>query len=112
MALSPVLPYVFTSDAEVRHAATIGLLICGALQPFAAYAFVYDGLLLGASDYTTLRRSMLLALVAFAPFAVATLVDHGLGITGVWLALTCWLAARTFLLGRRWQSRGWAVTPA
>ena len=36
--------------------ATIGLIVCGALQPFAALAFVYDGLLLGASDYTTLRR--------------------------------------------------------
>jgi putative MATE family efflux protein len=112
IALSPVLPYVFTGDAEVRHVATIGLVVCGLLQPFAAYAFVYDGLLLGASDYATLRRSMLLALLAFAPLAAATLVEHRLGITGIWLALTCWLAARTVLLGRRWQSRGWAVRPA
>jgi putative MATE family efflux protein len=112
IALSPVLPYAFTGDAEVRHVATIGLVVCGLLQPFAAYAFVYDGLLLGASDYATLRRSMLLALLAFAPLAAATLVEHRLGITGIWLALTCWLAARTVLLGRRWQSRGWAVRPA
>jgi Na+-driven multidrug efflux pump len=107
-----VLPYVFTDDAAVRHVATIALVICGALQPFAAGAFVYDGLLLGAGDYATLRRSMLLALVAFAPLAVATLLHHRLGITGVWLALTCWLAARTVLLGRRWSSRGWAVSPS
>lgn len=111
IALSPVLPYVFTSDPEVRHVATTALVICGLLQPFAAYAFVYDGLLLGASDFSTLRRAMLLALIGFAPLAVATLVRPSIGITGVWLALACWLAARTLLLGRRWASRGWAVRP-
>jgi Na+-driven multidrug efflux pump len=95
----------------VRHVATIALIICGALQPFAALAFVYDGLLLGAGDYATLRRAMLLALIAFAPLAAVTLAHHRLGITGVWLALTCWLAARTVLLGARWRSRRWAVTP-
>jgi putative MATE family efflux protein len=109
MALSPALPYVFTGDAAVRHTATTGLLICGALQPFAALAFVYDGLLLGASDYATLRRAMLLALIGFAPLAAATLADHDLGITGIWLALLCWLAARTWLLARRWSGGGWAV---
>src|SRR3954471_874040 len=111
MALSPVIPYVFTSDPDVRHTATVGLLICGASQPLAALAFVYDGLLLGAGDYGTLRRSMLLALLAFAPLAVATLADHDLGIAGIWFALACWLAARAVLLGRRWSSRRW-VTPA
>ncbi len=111
-ALSPALPFVFTGDGSVRHVATIGLIICGALQPFAAYAFVYDGLLLGAGDYHTLRQAMVLALLAFAPLAIVTLVHPGLGITGIWLALTCWLAARTFLLGRRWRSSGWAQSPA
>jgi len=108
IALSPALPYVFTGDAHVRHVATIALVICGALQPLAALAFVYDGLLLGASDYATLRRSMLLALVGFAPLAIATLMHHDLGITGIWLALLCWLAARSALLGLRWSGRGWA----
>jgi Na+-driven multidrug efflux pump len=70
---------------------------------------VYDGLLLGASDYATLRRAMLLALIGFAPLAAATLADHDLGITGIWLALLCWLAARTWLLARRWSGGGWAV---
>jgi putative MATE family efflux protein len=107
-ALAPVIPYIFTNDPQVRHEATIGLFICGAQQVFAAGAFVLDGLLLGASDYRTLRRAMLLSLLAYAPFAIATLLDHGLGIAGVWLALTCWLAARTLLLGRRWQSQQWA----
>jgi putative MATE family efflux protein len=107
IALSPALPYIFTADGAVRHVALLALIVCGALQPFAALAFVYDGLLLGAGDYATLRRAMLLALLAFAP-----LVDHRLGIVGIWLALTCWLAARTALLGRRWSARTWAATSA
>jgi putative MATE family efflux protein len=102
MALSPVLPYVFTGDSDVRSHAVIALILCGALQPFAAIAFVLDGLLLGAGAYAALRRSMILALLAFAPFAVATLLDHHLGIVGIWLAITCWLAARCALLGRHW----------
>ena len=109
IALSPALPYVFTSDGAVQHIAFLALIVCGALQPFAALAFVYDGLLLGAGDYATLRRAMLLALLAFAPLAAATLADHRLGIIGIWLALTCWLAARTVLLGRQWSSRRWAT---
>lgn len=102
MALSPLLPYVFSGDTGVRSKAVVALVICGALQPFAAIAFVLDGLLLGAAAYAALRRSMILALLAFAPFAVATLLHHGLGITGIWLAITCWLAARCALLGRYW----------
>jgi Na+-driven multidrug efflux pump len=105
IALSPLLPYVFTADGAVRHQALLALIVCGVLQPFAALAFVYDGLLLGAGDYPTLRRAMLLALIAFAPLAIATLVDHRLGILGIWLALTCWLAARTLLLARSWSAR-------
>jgi putative MATE family efflux protein len=108
IALSPVLPYIFTNDSAVRREATHALIICGALQPLAALAFVYDGLLLGAGDYATLRRAMLLALLGFAPLAIATLADHSLGIVGIWLALTCWLAVRTVLLGRVWASRSWA----
>jgi len=103
MALSPALPYVFTGDSDVRSRALVALLLCGALQPFAAVAFVLDGLLLGAGAYGALRRSMILALLAFAPFAIATLLDHRLGIIGIWLAITCWLAARCALLGRHWQ---------
>jgi putative MATE family efflux protein len=103
-ALAGVLPIVFSGDAAVRHVATIALLLCGAMQPLAALAFVYDGLVLGLSDYLTLRRAMVLALLGFAPFFVATALDHRLGITGIWLALLCWLGTRSLLLARRWRT--------
>jgi putative MATE family efflux protein len=108
-ALSGLLPQIFTSDAGVRHAATLALLLCGAQQPVAALAFVLDGLLLGASDYRILRAAMLWALVGFVPLAALTLRLHALGILGVWAALTCWLLVRTGVLLRRWLSGRWGA---
>jgi putative MATE family efflux protein len=112
VALAGVVPSAFTADHGVRHQATLALLLCGAQQPIAAVAFVLDGLLLGASDYRTLRAAMLIALVGFVPFAAITLRVHSLGIIGVWIALTCWLIVRTAVLLRRWTTRRWGDAPA
>jgi putative MATE family efflux protein len=102
-ALSGVLPSIFSPNATVQHQAMLALLVCGLQQPVAAGAFVLDGLILGASEYRTMRRAMLLALLAFAPLAGLTLAYHGIGILGIWFAMLCWLTARTALLGRRWR---------
>jgi putative MATE family efflux protein len=108
MSLAWVLPAVFTSDAAVRGQATLALVICGALQPAAAAAFVLDGLMLGAAGYRTLQYAMIASLLAFAPLAALTLADHDLGLAGVWLALACWLTARAGLLGWRWLGGHWS----
>lgn len=102
-ALAPVAPSLFTSDPAVRHAAMIGLLCAALTQPFAALAFVLDGLILGLGDYAAMRRAMLLAILAFAPVAALTLRFHWLGLPGIWTALGLWLAARSALLGHRWR---------
>lgn len=104
MAVSPVLPGLFSPNGGVEHQATLALLVCGLQQPLAAGAFVLDGLVLGAADYGAMRRAMLLALLAFAPLAGLTAAFHSIGLMGVWFALLCWLAARTLLLGRRWRT--------
>jgi putative MATE family efflux protein len=101
-ALAPGGPDLFTADPAVRHAAAVGLLCAALTQPMAALAFVLDGLILGISDYTAMRRAMILAIGAFAPVAVLVLRFHWLGLPGVWAALGLWLAARSALLGRRW----------
>jgi putative MATE family efflux protein len=104
MAVSGVLPSVFSPNSAVQHQAMLALLVCGLQQPLAAGAFVLDGLVLGASRYGDMRRAMLLALVAFAPLAGLTLADHAIGILGIWFAMICWLGARTVLLGRTWRA--------
>lgn len=112
VASAPVLPAVFSPVAAVQREATVALVVCGILQPAAAVAFVLDGLLLGAARYRTLQRAMLGALVPFAPLAVATVLDHRLGLAGVWVALLCWLTARAGLLGWRWRVDGPRPRPA
>jgi Na+-driven multidrug efflux pump len=83
------------------------LLVCAALLPIGGVAFVLDGLLLGASRYEVLQRVMLTSLLGFAPMAIATGLDHRLGIVGVWLALLCWMSLRTAILLRWWLSGRW-----
>jgi putative MATE family efflux protein len=104
MALSPFLPAVFSPNGAVQHQATLALLVCGLQQPVAAFAFVLDGLILGCSQYRAMQRAMLLALVAFAPLAGLTAAFHSIGLVGVWLAMLCWLGARSLLLNRRWRA--------
>jgi len=112
IALAWVLPLIFSSSPDVHQQATRALVICGAQQPLAALAFVLDGLLLGASDYRTLQRAMMAALVVFVPLAALVLHDHRIGITGIWLALACWLGARVIGLGWSWARGNWAVARA
>jgi Na+-driven multidrug efflux pump len=74
-------------------------------QPLAALAFVFDGLILGISDYVAMRRAMILAIGAYLPVAALVLCFHGLGLPGIWAALGLWLGARAALLGRRWRAQ-------
>ena len=104
-ALALWVPALFTSDAAVRHAAEVALLVAALTQPMAALAFVLDGLILGLSDYVAMRRAMILAIGAYVPVAALVLRFHGLGLPGVWTALGLWLAARAALLGRRWHAQ-------
>jgi Na+-driven multidrug efflux pump len=79
------------------------LAVSALTQPLAALAFVYDGLILGISDYKAMRRAMLLAILAYLPMAALTVKVHALGLPGIWIALGCWLAARAGILARRWS---------
>ena len=103
-ALAWPLPLLFTTDPDVRHAATVALLVAALTQPPTALAFVLDGLILGISDYVAMRRAMIWAVLAYLPVALLVLRFHALGLPGIWAALWLWLAARAALLGRRWHS--------
>jgi putative MATE family efflux protein len=101
-ALALFAPEAFTADPAVRSAAVTALLWAALTQPLAALAFVYDGIVLGLGDYAAMRRAMIMALAVFAPLAALVLRFPWLGLAGVWIALGCWLAARTVLLWRCW----------
>jgi putative MATE family efflux protein len=103
-ALASFAPRAFTADRAVQSVATVGLLCAALTQPLAALAFVYDGIILGLGDYAAMRRTMIIVIAAFAPLAAAVLRYHWLGLPAVWAAIGCWLAARWYLLSRRWRS--------
>ena len=83
----------------------------GALAVEPVYGLV-DTAIVGRLGRSELGGLMLLALVPFAVPAALTLWLRWPGIAGVWLALGCWLAARAFLLGRRWRAESWLPVAA
>jgi putative MATE family efflux protein len=107
LALSWVLPHVFTGDPKVAHQATIALVAVGVLQVPDAVLFVLDGILMGASDFRFLQASTVAGLVAFVPVGVAVSVWHRLGITGIWFGLGMWLLARLAVNAARYRGSTW-----
>jgi putative MATE family efflux protein len=103
-ALAFAVPYLFTQDPAIRHAATIALLVAALTQPATALAFVLDGLVLGLADYVAMRRAMILAVFAYLPLAALVLAFPRLGLPGIWAALGLWLATRAAILARRWHA--------
>ncbi len=106
-ALSPVLPYVFSSDPAVHSRLTAGLLILAVMQFPGAIAFAYDGALIGAHDERWLARQAVVNLLGYAPLALATLFYPELGLAGLWGAQLSWMTMRAIVNWRRWESRPW-----
>ena len=108
VALSPVLPHVFSGDPAVHARLTAGLLILAVMQFPGAIAFAFDGALIGAHDERWLARQAVINLVGFAPLvdrhAVST---RRLGLAGLWGAQLMWMTMRAFVNWRRWESRPW-----
>ena len=112
LALSGVLPHVFTGDPRVAGQATIALVAVGVLQVPDAVLFVLDGILMGASDFRFLQASTVAGLVAFVPVAIAVSVWHRLGIAGIWLGLGVWLLARLAVNSTRYRGSSWMSAAA
>jgi putative MATE family efflux protein len=112
--LSPVLPFVFTSDAAIRSSLTIVLLVMAAGIPLAGYVFVLDGVLIGAGDARYLALSGILNLAVYLPllWAVST-VDGATGVVWLWLAFGLgYIGARAVTLGVRARGERWIVAGA
>jgi putative MATE family efflux protein len=105
--LSPVLPYVFSSDSAVHSRLTAGLLILAVMQFPGAIAFAFDGALIGAHDERWLARQAVINLIGFAPLAIATFFAARLGLAGLWGAQLVWMTVRAVVNWRRWESRPW-----
>jgi putative MATE family efflux protein len=110
LALSPVLPRLFSGDGDVRSAATIALVVLGVMQLPAALTFVLDGVLMGANDFRDLRWQTTLAFAAALPVLVAVMARPSLGILTVWLALLLWVSVRALKNHTRVQGEAWLAS--
>ena len=111
LALSPVLPSLFTPDAEVARLTGFLLWWVAGLQGLAAVAFVLDGVLIGAGDQRFLAWSMALAALGLA-VAIAPVLPLGLGIGWVWGAFGVLMVVRAGVLLIRFQGDAWLVSGA
>ncbi len=111
LALSGVLPHVFTEDAAVVALAAFLLLHVGFSQPAAGVVFALDGVLIGAGDLRFLAVSMVGAGVVLVGGGLAV-VAVGAGIGWLWAALHAWMGTRLALMLWRFASPAWQITGA
>lgn len=107
---------LFTPDADVRVAVTVGLVVTGLLMPMAGYVFVLDGVLIGAGDGRYLAWAGVVTVVAYAPFALAVRAwapDGPAGLAWLWAAFAgVFMLARALTTGLRARGDRWMVTGA
>ncbi len=105
------LPTWFSDDAQVQAMIEGALVVVALMQPLAGVVFVLDGVLLGAGDVAYLVWAQLAALAAFVPAAGMVLLTQGT-VTGLWLALTVFMAVRAGAFLVRIRGEAWLVTGA
>lgn len=111
LGLRPVIPDIFTNDAAVIDKTLGVLLLLALMQPLAGAVFALDGILIGAGDMRFLAYAMMVSTAFFlAALAIVHTVDGGL--TGLWIALVLFIAARAVTLLWRIRGESWVVTGA
>lgn len=83
---------LMTTNAEVREMARV-YLVMAALTPLTGMpAFVYDGVMIGATFNVTMRNGMIVSLIVY--LATAMVLQPILGLWGLWIALHVLLLVR------------------
>ncbi len=108
LALAPVLGSVFTSDAAVREALPIALVLLAVAQPIAGFVFVLDGVLIGAGDARYLAWTGVLNVLVYLPLLLLALVPGWPALATIWAAFSFgYLGARAVTLGLRARGDAW-----
>ncbi|MET4782624.1 MATE family efflux transporter [Glaciihabitans sp. UYNi722] len=105
-ALSPVLGFVFTDDADVRRSLIPVALLMAVGIPLAGFVFVLDGVLIGAGDGRYLALTGLLNIAIYLPLLRLAAVSGSL--LALWAAFGLgYIGARALTLGLRIRGSRW-----
>lgn len=111
LALSGVLPRLFTDDADVLDQIAIAWPIFAGLLPFAAIVFALDGILIGAGDTRFLAAAMAASAAVAVALELLTLAMDW-GIAGIWAAMAALMAVRLATTTWRFAGSRWALVGA
>ena len=107
IALSPLLPRLFSSDGAVISRVIAGSLFLSAMQIPGAVAFALDGVLIGGHDSKYLGRAAVFNLIPWLPCLIAVIVHPALGIGGLWAGQLVLMITRAGINLRRFRSERW-----
>ncbi|PQP96450.1 protein DETOXIFICATION 43-like [Prunus yedoensis var. nudiflora] len=86
---------IFSRDVNVLHLIRIGLPFVAATQPINSLSFVFDGVNFGASDFAYCAYS-LASSGGHSKHCILVPLSKSHGFIGIWIALTIYMALRTF----------------
>jgi putative MATE family efflux protein len=109
LALSGVLPRLFSGDEAVLAQCALLWPIFALMQPLNGAVFALDGILIGAGDGPYIAGSMVVAFAACTAVLAGT-VAADWGIRGVWAAIGVLIVVRLATMGARFARRRWLVT--
>lgn len=103
---------VFTNDPVVRHVVRHLAAVVAISQPVNALAYIFDGILIGATDTRYLRNAMLISsgVFTFVLGAGWLFADRSLAV--IWWSLVVFMAMRALTLAVRFASGRWCESAA
>ncbi len=103
------LARLFTNDTAVQDVLRRMVWVVAVSQPVNALAFIFDGILIGATDTRYLRNAMIVSSGLFGLFIAAGWLTIGLSLALIWWGFVFWMLCRTLTLWVRFRSGLWAV---
>jgi len=115
--LSPLMPFVMTSDQPLREVLVVVLVLLALTLPLSGFVFVLDGVLIGAGDGKYLALTGVLNVAMFAPFLWLASVTYwevsGINLGGLLMLEAAfgvsYIGARALTLGLRARGERWMV---
>jgi Na+-driven multidrug efflux pump len=98
--LATPLSKLFTDSSQVQAETATALLVMAVVMMPASFAFAWDGVLIGASDFKFLAWALTGVVLGFAP-VLWWVYQTQQGVSWLWVALGWWLFLRALSLWLR-----------